>query len=197
MNRSNTCKSIAHIEQVGFVAFIACLILYSCHFPIFSTLQIVFIIAVFVVIAYLVYWPIAILLAVLGAIFRRLRTVKMNHSLFDIDNLDWSEFEQYVAKILIEKGYLNVRTTEKYDLGIDVIAEKDGIVWGIQVKHYRSLVTIEAVREAVAALKAYNCDRAMVVTNSIFTEPAKELAMCNDCALIDRKLLKSWCKLER
>ena len=197
MNRSNTYKSIAHIEQVGFVTFIAYLVLYSCHFPIFSTLQIVFIIAVFVVIAYLVYWPIAILLAVFGAIFRRLRTVKMNYSLFDIDSLDWSEFEQYVAKILIEKGYLNVRTTEKYDLGIDVIAEKDGIVWGIQVKHYRSLVTIEAVREAVAALKVYNCDRAMVVTNSIFTEPAKELAMCNDCALIDRKLLKSWCKLER
>lgn len=197
MNRSNTYKSIAHIEQVGFVAFIACLILYSCHFPIFSTLQIVFIIAVFVVIAYLVYWPIAILLAVLGAIFGRLRTVKMNYSLFDIDSLDWSEFEQYVAKILIEKGYLNVRTTEKYDLGIDVIAEKDGIVWGIQVKHYRSLVTIEAVREAVAALKAYSCGRAMVVTNSVFTRPAIALAKSNDCALIDRKLLKSWCKLKR
>ena len=121
----------------------------------------------------------------------------MNHSLFDIDSLDWSEFEQYVAKIFIEKGYINVRTTEKYDLGIDVIAEKDGIVWGIQVKHYRSLVTIEAVREAVAALKVYNCDRAMVVTNSMFTEPAKELAMCNDCVLIDRSLFKSWCELER
>jgi len=63
------------------------------------------------------------------------------------------EFERYVARLLKSKGYNNIRLTEEYDYGIDIIAEKDGIRWGIQVKRYSGLVSADAVRQVITALK--------------------------------------------
>ncbi|MFZ1248798.1 MAG: restriction endonuclease [Candidatus Saccharimonadales bacterium] len=118
---------------------------------------------------------------------RRLRQVVRSQK--PVDTMTWAEFEYYVASWLKNQGYSHVELTEHYDLGVDIIAKKDGITWGIQVKHYRRLVGIEAVRQVVVALKKYNCDRAMVVTNSFFSTPAKELAKSQGCLLIDRPRL--------
>lgn len=106
-----------------------------------------------------------------------------------VDNMSGLEFERYVARLLKIHGYSNIRLTEKYDLGVDIIACKDKITWGIQVKRYSGLVKAEAVRQAVTALRKYDCDRAMVITNSTFSSVARELARSNDCALIDRSNL--------
>jgi restriction system protein len=104
------------------------------------------------------------------------------------------EFEMYVAHLLRINGYKNVRLTEKYDLGVDIIAIRDGIRWGIQVKRYSGLVKADAVRQVVTALNHYGCDRAMVITNSTYSKTAQELARCNGCALVDRKILLKWNK---
>lgn len=96
------------------------------------------------------------------------------------------EFELYIADLLKHRGYTNVRLTEKYDLGVDIIAEKNGIRWGIQVKRYSGLVKASAVRQVVTALKFYNCDRTMVVTNSYYSKTAIRLAKYNDCLLVGR-----------
>lgn len=112
--------------------------------------------------------------------------------IYQVDNMTGLEFEKYVAQQLKSQGYKHVRLTEKYDLGVDIIAEKDGIRWGIQVKLYSGLVKADAVRQVVTALKSYNCDRAMVVTNSSFSQTAKELAGSNDCVLLDRDILNNW-----
>ncbi len=53
----------------------------------------------------------------------------------------------------------DIQFTEYYDLGVDIIAKKDGITWGVQVKHYQGLVSIEAVRQVVVALKKYKYGR--------------------------------------
>ncbi len=99
------------------------------------------------------------------------------------------EFEHYVAMLLKNNGYHNVSLTEKYDLGVDIIAEKGGMRWGVQVKHYSGLVKASAVRQVVAGLKMYGCDRAMVVTNSTYSATARKLAAGNHCELIDRRSL--------
>lgn len=119
-------------------------------------------------------------------IIRRIRTMTQNLRLQDVDSMDGVSFEHYVAQILIEQGYINVSLTEQYDYGVDVIAEKDGIRWGVQVKRYSGLVKAEAVRQVVTGIRLYNCDRAMVITNSTFSAVAKRLADGNDCVLIDR-----------
>lgn len=118
-----------------------------------------------------------------GAVRRRL--VRVARSNAPIDSMGWLEFEYYVAEWLTKRGYTNVRLTEHYDLGVDIVAKKDGVTWGVQVKHYSNLVGIEAVRQVVVALKKYKCDRAMVVTNSTYSRPAIELAKSQDCILID------------
>jgi len=94
--------------------------------------------------------------------------------------------------LLRKRGYTNIQLTEKYDLGVDIIAKKDGVTWGIQAKRYNSPVKAEAVRQAYTALTRYKCDRAMVITNSTYSNPARMLAKDNQIPLIDREALSEW-----
>lgn len=103
-----------------------------------------------------------------------------------IDTMDGLEFEQNVAGLLRANGYSNVSLTERYDFGVDIIAEKDGVRWGIQTKRYSGLVKASAVRQVVTGLKLYDCDRSMVITNSTYSAVARRLANANDCVLVDR-----------
>lgn len=119
-------------------------------------------------------------------ITRRIRTMAQNLRLQDVDSMDGVSFEHYVAQILIEQGYINVSLTEQYDYGVDIVAAKDGVRWGIQAKRYSGLVKADAVRQVVTGLRIYDCDRAMVITNSVFSRVAIQLAHSNDCVLIDR-----------
>lgn len=106
-----------------------------------------------------------------------------------IDTMDGLVFERYVVALLKQHGYSHVRLTPRYDLGVDVVAEKDGVRWGVQVKRHAKLVGLHAIQQAVAGLKTYKCDRAMVITNSIFTKTAQKSAADNECILIDRNQL--------
>ena len=119
-------------------------------------------------------------------IFRlKLRKHPNSISMEDIDKMSGIEFEHFVANLLKIQGYTNVRLTEKYDYGVDIIAVKDGITWGIQTNRYSGLVKASAVRQVVTRLRIYNCNNAMVVTNSYFSKVATKLAKSNDCKLVD------------
>ena len=139
----------------------------------------------------------AVILIVLVAIFV-VRTViknikiKKTFTMSDIDNMNGVKFEYYLADILRKRGFTNVKVTEKYDLGVDIIAQKDGVTWGIQAKRYNSIVKLAAVRAAYTALSHYKCERAMVVTNNYFSNPAKTLASETKTVLIDRDTLAKW-----
>lgn len=96
------------------------------------------------------------------------------------------EYEHVVARYLQNNGYTNVIVTQASgDYGIDVIAYKDGYKYAIQCKYYTGSVSLEAVQEAVAGKAMYDCDRAMVVTNSTFTKSARQLAQANGVILLD------------
>lgn len=147
-------------------------------------------------IIYYVGATVVILLIILGglAIWKHLREQRKLQALDIVasDTMDPLEFEVYVAKLLKHRGFSNVRLTERYDYGVDIVAEKDGVRWGVQVKRYSNIVKAEAVRQVVTALIRYKCTRAMVVTNSTFSRPAKELAADNNCMLVDRDILSEW-----
>jgi restriction system protein len=110
----------------------------------------------------------------------------------DIDAMEGVAFEKYVAALLKQQGYTKVALTERYDLGIDIVALKNDVRWGVQVKRYSYVVRAAAVRQVVTALNNYHCQRSMVVTNSTFSRPAKILAETNDCVLVDRDTLAEW-----
>jgi restriction system protein len=131
---------------------------------------------------------------ILLAVIKLRRLVRSRHRKTmptNIDAMSGLDFECYIADLLISHGFRIISLTERYDMGVDIVAEKDGQRWGIQVKRYSGLVKAAAVRQVVTALKFYNCERAMVITNSTYSKVARQLAESNDCVLIDRpQLLK-------
>lgn len=136
-------------------------------------------------VAYVLYRPIIGTYRIVRRSIQKQRLKRIARSAIAVDAMAWNEFEYFVANWLRDQGYTDVRLSEHYDLGVDIVAKKDGVTWGVQVKHYHGLVGINAVRQVVVALKKYKCDRAMVVTNSVFSRPAIELAKSQDCMLIE------------
>lgn len=107
-----------------------------------------------------------------------------------IDELDGFEFEKVCARLLEIDGYEKVQTTQEIgDYGIDVIAEKDNIKYAIQCKRYEGNVGNEAIQEAMTGKKYYQCNVAIVLTNSRFTNSAKKLAESTNVILWDRERL--------
>lgn len=87
------------------------------------------------------------------------------------------EYEEKCARLLEAKGFSNVVVTPgSGDQGIDVLANKGKQKYGVQCKYYEGTVGNKAVQEAYAGARYYDCDVALVITNSTLTGPAKELA---------------------
>ena len=100
--------------------------------------------------------------------------------------MDGHDYEYLVAKYLRGHGYTGVKVTKgSGDFGVDVTAHKAGHKYAVQCKYYSSPVSLSAIQEAVAGKALYNCDRAMVVTNSTFTKAARELANANNVLLLE------------
>lgn len=116
----------------------------------------------------------------------------------DFDNMDGHEFERFCAQLLSKRGYEDVMVTQgSGDQGIDIIAYKDGIKYGIQCKCYSSAVGNKAVQEVFAGKAFYQCHVGIVITNNYFSDSAIALARQNGIVLWNRdKLLQmlSECK---
>ena len=90
---------------------------------------------------------------------------------------DGFEFEKRCAAFLKTKGYHKITVTPPSgDQGIDIIAYKSGLKYGIQCKYYSAPVGNKAVQEAYSGARFYDCNRAAVMTNHTFTKAARELA---------------------
>lgn len=87
------------------------------------------------------------------------------------------DYEEECAEELKRRGFTNITVTPKSgDQGIDITAWKDGFMYGIQCKYYQGAVSNKAVQEAFAGAKYYHCDIPVVMTNSTFTDSARNLA---------------------
>lgn len=116
--------------------------------------------------------------------------IKIEKQSLNIDKMTGYEFEWFCAKLLRKIGYYNVLVTQSSsDQGIDVLAEKDGVRFAIQCKHYSGTVGNKAVQEAYAGCRYYDCDVPIVMTNSYFSDSAKQLANKNQVILWNRNIL--------
>jgi HJR/Mrr/RecB family endonuclease len=111
-------------------------------------------------------------------------------TLDDVDLMTGTEFEHFIALLFSKMGYETEVTKATGDQGIDVIASKNGKKIGIQAKCYSSSVGNSAIQEVVAGKNHYRLDKAIVITNNIFTDSAQQLAISNDIVLWDRNILK-------
>lgn len=107
-----------------------------------------------------------------------------------IDAMDGHTFEYWCAELLRQNGFTDVSVTPgSNDQGIDVLAYKDGLKYGVQCKCYSNDLGNKPVQEATAGRAVYGCDIAVVMTNRHFTKGAVEAAKATGVWLWDRDKL--------
>jgi restriction system protein len=115
---------------------------------------------------------------IVDAIFKHQATqVKSNpHLSVNVDGLDPLEFEHYCADMLRSSGW-DVRVTlASGDQGIDLIAIRGNVKAVFQCKKYSQPVGNGAVQEIIAGKHFEQAHIAAVVSNSTYTQSAKQLA---------------------
>lgn len=132
---------------------------------------------------------VAVVILFLLKVFDKSRMVSAD--MRQIDKMSGLTFEKYLRYLYEKMGYRVTPTADNGDYGADLIIEKDGIKTVIQAKrYYKHPVGLEAVQQVVAAKQHYHCQRAQVVTNSVFSQAAWNLAKSNHVWLVDRKRLE-------
>ena len=116
----------------------------------------------------------------------------------DFDTMDGQQFERFCAHLLIKNGYEDVSLTKgSGDQGIDIIAYRDGIKYGIQCKCYSSDIGNAAVQEVFAGKTFYKCNIGIVLTNQHFSPSAIQLAETNGIILWGRETLLKLIKISK
>jgi len=120
---------------------------------------------------------------------REIRVLKQlsRSGIRSIDKMDGFQFEVYLKALFKELGYKPEVTKKAGDFGVDIVLKgKNRIV--IQAKRYgiKNKVGIGAVQEVYAGKTYYKAEEAWVITNSLFTKQAIELAKACNVKILDR-----------
>jgi restriction system protein len=107
----------------------------------------------------------------------------------EIDQMDGKVFEDYLKELFNKLGFKVSATRRNQDQGGDLVIEKGKVRTVVQAKRWSRVVGNAAVQQVVAAKAIYKCQRALVVTNSKFSDDAWESAMANRVTLWGRKRL--------
>ena len=108
-----------------------------------------------------------------------------------VDELEGHDFEYYCADLLKDNGFRHVEVTNgSRDFGADILAEKDGVTYAFQCKRYNHPVGVFAVQEIYAARDYYDRMVGVVMTNMVFTEPARQMADKLKILLWDQEVLR-------
>jgi HJR/Mrr/RecB family endonuclease len=101
------------------------------------------------------------------------------------ESLRGTDFEQFLEELFSFRGYTVERRGRTGDHGVDLILMRDALRIAVQAKGYEGSVGNEAVQQAFTGMRITGCNRCAVVTNSNFTNHAKDAALRTDCILID------------
>jgi restriction system protein len=95
------------------------------------------------------------------------------------------EYEAYCARVLTDAGWKVWNKGDSGDQGVDLVAERGGVLIAIQCKRYRGSVGNSAVQEIYAGRLTVDARaRAAVVSNADYTRSAKELATATGVLLL-------------
>ncbi len=121
---------------------------------------------------------------------KRKRIYKKQNSLQSVQNLSWQEFEQLITAAFEAKGFSVV---EDYkggaDGGVDVRLKKDGKLFLIQCKHWKSQVGVKVVRELYGVMQLEGAASGAVVCTRGFTKEAYKFAQESGVKLMGAKSL--------
>ena len=110
-------------------------------------------------------------------------------SIEKVDIMDGVEFEKFLKRLFIYKGFAVSETARTGDFGADLLLRKDGRTYVVQAKRYNNNVGAKALQEIYSARAHYKADFMIVVTNAHFTRQAEVMAEEQNIELIDREEL--------
>lgn len=103
-----------------------------------------------------------------------------------VNELPGKDFEVVCAYLLLANGFEDVDLTPASgDFGVDITARKNGISYCFQCKRYSGSVGIEPVQEVDLGKLIYNCQQAVVITNSRYTSGAEMAGIASGVELWD------------
>lgn len=125
---------------------------------------------------------------------------ELNKNPTDIYQLAPRRFEEFIAEILMRKGYKVELTPSTRDGGIDIqVAREDDLgsfLYLVQCKRYKPThkVGVEVLRELYGTLAMKKATYGIVVTSSSFSQPAQEFQQgCkHQMSLKDFDSIKQW-----
>ncbi len=97
-------------------------------------------------------------------------------TLDELDRMSGTDFEEWVGARLHGAGWTVDRQPRSGDFGADLIIERKGLRLAVQVKRRAGTVGNRAVQEAVAGAEFHDCRAVVVITQSRFTDAAREQA---------------------
>jgi restriction system protein len=105
--------------------------------------------------------------------------------------LDWYQFEKLIALLFQEEGFAVQRKGgANADGGIDLLAVKNGITFGVQCKFWKSWrVNVKEVRSFFGALQDFKLRNGFLITLEGYTPDAKDFATRNGIDLMDERSL--------
>ncbi|WP_100182264.1 restriction endonuclease [Candidatus Nitrosotenuis aquarius] len=112
----------------------------------------------------------------------------------DCDRMNGRDFEVFLETLFKKMGYDAMVTKGSGDQGADLIIEKLGRKQVVQSKKSQNKISNKAVQEIGTAIKHYDADGGIVVTNNFFHDSAINLAKSNNIELIDRTKLEELLK---
>ena len=104
----------------------------------------------------------------------------------ELDKLSGVEFEEFLAGLFRQSGYVAELTAASGDYGADLILSKEAERIAVQAKRYVGSVGVQAVQEALSGQAYYGCSSAWVVTTGSYTSNAMELAKKSGVRMIGR-----------
>jgi HJR/Mrr/RecB family endonuclease/uncharacterized protein (DUF697 family) len=121
--------------------------------------------------------------------YTQLEVPEIGYLIDRVDRMTGEEFEEFLACCFRNLGYAVEMTPKTGDFGADLILSKAGKKTVIQAKRYQGKVGNSAVQEVVSAVKYYEAQDAIAITNSKFTSNAQKLAQANGVQLWGREQL--------
>ena len=119
----------------------------------------------------------------------------LDFTLSTVDAMSGTQFEQYFAELLRQRGYSHVQMVGGAgDGGVDILATSpDGDSAAFQCKRQMANVSVQVVRQLLGSVSHEYPGRVPhLVTTATLTKPAADLAARASIRVIDRSMLGAW-----
>lgn len=95
----------------------------------------------------------------------------------EIAEMTGLEFEKFLFELLSQMGFTNLKLTPINDQGGDLVGNSpQGVRTVVQAKRWKNTLGNSVVQELLGAMLHYDAAVGMVITNSTFTDAARQLA---------------------